>query len=159
MEVEGFAVNRRGIDLEVSSVDHGSGGRPDGERKGIHDGMRNVKKLDLETSQLDRIFCFDDVQLRFFEQAVLRQLVLYQADREAAVGKDEREGADMVFVTVCEQDGANRPLVFEQVPDIGDNDVHAQQFVVREHDAGVHNDDRTGRAHRHHVHAELAQPA
>ena len=97
---------------------------------------------------------------------MLLELVFHESHREAAavnrnvqVGKDERKRANMVFVAVRQEDGFDFALVFEQVADVGDDDVDAEQFVVGEHHAGIDDDDGSAAAERHHVHAKFAESA
>ena len=67
--------------------------------------------------------------------------------------------ADVVFVRVRQDDRADHVLVLLQVGDVRDDDVHAEQFLLGEHQAAVDDDDVVARAQRHHVHAEFAQSA
>ena len=128
--------------------------------------MRDVEELDLERAELDDVLRLDRVKLRLVEQPMLLELVLHQTHREAAavhrniqIGKDERQRADMVFVAVGEEDGFDFALVFEKVADVGNDDVDAEQFVVRKHDAGIDDDDGAVAAERHHVHSKFAESA
>src|ERR1035438_353127 len=50
-------------------------------------------------------------------------------------------------------------LVFHQVADIGDNDIHSQQLRLREHQPGVDHDNVVFPTDREAVHAELAESA
>ncbi len=65
----------------------------------------------------------------------------------------------MVHVAVGEDDGADMRLVFNQVGDIGDNNIHSQQLRLREHQPGVDHDNVVFPAEREAVHAELAKTA
>ena len=65
----------------------------------------------------------------------------------------------MVHVAVGKDDGADMRLVFNQVGDIGNNDIHAQQLRLREHQPGVDHDNVVFPAEREAVHAELAESA
>ncbi len=49
--------------------------------------------------------------------------------------------------------------VFNEIADIGDDDVHAEQLFFGEHEAGVDNDNVIAVAEGEAVHAEFAQPA
>ena len=65
----------------------------------------------------------------------------------------------MIFVAVGEDDGAHVLAVFDQVADVGNDDVHAQQFGFGKHQSGVDDDDVVTPANGHAVHAELAESA
>ena len=65
----------------------------------------------------------------------------------------------MVFVPVGEDDAADVLAVFDQVGDVGDDDIDAEQLGFREHEAGIDDDDVVAPANGHAVHAELAETA
>jgi hypothetical protein len=48
--------------------------------------------------------------------------------------------------------------ILDQVGNIGDNDVHAQQLGFRKHESGVNDDDVVAPANGHAIHAEFAEP-
>ena len=80
-------------------------------------------------------------------------------NRYGKLGKDPGQAANVVFVAVGENDGADVRAIFQQVCDVGNYDVNAQQFGLRKHEAGVDDDDVVTPAQRHAVHAELAESA
>ena len=65
----------------------------------------------------------------------------------------------MVFVSVGQNDAAYPLPVLDQVGNIGDNNIDAEQFGFRKHQAGVDDDDIVTPAYGHAVHPELAQAA
>ena len=67
--------------------------------------------------------------------------------------------SDVVFVAVRKHDAMHMLAIFEQVRNVGDDDVNAQQLGFGEHQAGVNYDDVIAEADGHAVHPELAQPA
>ena len=67
--------------------------------------------------------------------------------------------ADVVFVAVSEDDALHPLAIFGQVGDIRDNNIDAQQFGFRKHQAAVDDDDIVTPAYGHAVHSELAQAA
>ena len=54
---------------------------------------------------------------------------------------------------------ADHALVLLQVGGVGDDDVHAEKFLLGEHQARIDDDDVVAGAQDEHVHSELAQPA
>ena len=80
-------------------------------------------------------------------------------DGHVEFGENPGQRADVVFVAVGEDDSANALAVFDEIGNVGDDDVDAQQFGFGEHQAGVDDDDVVAPAHGHAVHAELAQAA
>ncbi len=67
--------------------------------------------------------------------------------------------ADVVLVPVRQHDPLHILPVFNQVGDIGHDNVDAQKLRFREHQPGVDHDDVVFPAERKTVHPELAQPA
>jgi hypothetical protein len=63
----------------------------------------------------------------------------------------------VVFVAVRENDGANALAVLDEIGDVGDNDVDAEELGFREHEAGIDDDNVVAPAHGHAVHAEFAE--
>ena len=65
----------------------------------------------------------------------------------------------MIFMAVREKDRLDLALVLEKVADVRHDHVHAEQFVVGEHHAGVDDDDGALTAERHHMHSKFAETA
>jgi len=78
-------------------------------------------------------------------------------DGDFELGENPGQAADVVLVSVGEDDGANMLFVFNEVADIGDYDIHAQQFRLGEHQPGVDHDNVVFPANGHAVHAEFAE--
>ena len=65
----------------------------------------------------------------------------------------------MVFVAVGEHDAAHVLAVLDEIGDVGDDDIDAEQFGFGEHEAGVDDDNVVAPANGHAVHAEFAEAA
>ena len=74
-------------------------------------------------------------------------------------GEHPGQRADVVFVAVSEDNSANMLPVFDEIRNVGDDDVDAEKFGFGEHQAGVDDDDVVSPADGHAVHAELAEAA
>src|SRR4030081_2512298 len=103
-------------------------------------------------------------QVGVVEQAMLVELVfdvcereLGAPDRDVQFGENPRQRADVIFVTVSEDDSSNSLTIFDEIGNIRYNDVDAQQLGLREHQAGIDDDDVIPPADSHAVHTELAQ--
>ena len=95
-----------------------------------------------------------------FEVALdVGQRELGGVDRNLDLAQDPGQAADVVHVPVGEDDGADMRFVFNQVGDVGNHDIHAQQLRLREHQPGVDHDNVVFPAQGEAVHAELAQTA
>ena len=115
---------------------------------------------------LKRSFAPDLPQVGVVEQSVLVELVLDIGQREfgaphrhVQLGQNPGQRADVVFVPVRKNDAAHLLAVLDQVGNVGHNNIDAQQFGFRKHQAGVDDDDVVAPAHGHAVHPELAQSA
>jgi hypothetical protein len=58
-----------------------------------------------------------------------------------------------------QNDGANMLAVFDEVRNIGYDNVYAQQFGLGKHETSIDDDDVVCPAKRQTVHSEFAQPA
>jgi hypothetical protein len=73
--------------------------------------------------------------------------------------QDPGQAANVVHVAVGEDDGADMRFVFNQVGDVRNHNIHAQQLRLREHQPSVDHDNVVFPAEGEAVHAELAQAA
>ncbi len=80
-------------------------------------------------------------------------------DGNIQFAENPRQGADVVFVAVRKDNAAHMLAIFEQVRNVGDDDVDAQQLGFGEHKPRVYHDDVIAEADGHAVHTELAHPA
>jgi hypothetical protein len=65
--------------------------------------------------------------------------------------------ANVIFVAVSQKNGPDSVLNLPQVSDVGNNDVNARQFGIREHHAAIDHHGVIAILEDHHVHAELAE--
>ncbi len=140
--------------------------RLDRQCHAIHQRVRHADRLDGEWPDGELFFGRDLDQLDLVQQLVLFQLVFHVGQRELGgihrnlqLVQDPGQSADVVLVAVRQHDGANVPLVLNQVGDVGHHNVHAEQLRLGEHQARIDHNNVVFPAHRQAVHAELAQPA
>jgi|GEM_PF-4372596 len=100
------------------------------------------------------------------EEAMLFELAfdvgegeLGAVDGDVEVGEDPGEAADVVLVAVGEDDAADFGAVLDEVGDVRDDDVDAEELFFGEHEAGVDHDDVVAVVECEAVHAELAESA
>src|SRR5271163_4796793 len=166
MQVESFTVRRRKIDLEIAAMhDHANRGF-DSQCHAIHKAMGDADRLDRKWSNSELRFRLDLDQFSVIEQLMLVQLTLDISqgelgtiDRHVQLGEYPGKAADVVFMSVGEDDRADALPVFDQVGDVGDDDVHAEQFRLGEHQPRVDHNYVVLPAYCQAVHAELAQAA
>src|SRR5438477_168894 len=78
---------------------------------------------------------------------------------ERSLGEYPGQSANVVFVSVGKDDGADLIAIFQQVADVGDDNVNPEQLGFRKHEPGVNDDNIVAPTHRHAVHAKFAQSA
>ena len=114
LEIEGVAVGRGEIDLEVAGMEDDADGGMDGERDAVDQRMRDADGEDREDAEVEAAAGEDLDELGVVEEAMLFELALYvgegelgAVDRDVEVGEDPRQAADMVLVPVREDDAAD----------------------------------------------------
>ena len=160
------AVFRGGVDLEVARHDDGADRRFDGERNGVGDGMVHVDELHGEAAGLDLLPCFMGKQVDGILQLMLLELQLDDAGGQAR-GVDGavellhgvRDAADMVLMPVGQEHAADLVFVFDQVRHVGNDQVDAVHFLIREAKAAVDDDDILAVFKYGHILADLVETA
>ena len=137
--------------------------RVDGQRHAVHQAVRHLDRMNRKRPNAEALSRLDFPQVGVLQQPMLFQLVFDISQREfrtpnrhVQFGKHPREGTDVVFVSVGENNGANLRAIFNQVGDVRHNDVHPQQLGFGEHQPGIDHDNVILPAHGHAVHSELA---
>ena len=165
-DVEMLAVERRLIDLEVAGVDDDARRRVNRQADAVRNAVCDANELDVEGA--------DRHPLRRSQRGqpgaghvnpVFDQLGLDQRERQRRavdgavdVGQQVRNRADVILVAVRQHERRG-PCLLLQIRQIRNDQIHAEQFGIREHDASVHDDGRVAPGEREHVHAELAEAA
>ena len=161
-----MAVGGAKVDLEVSGVQDNADGRMNGERNAVHQRMRHADRHDAEWPKGHAAAGKDFDELGVVEEAMLFKLAfdigqgeLRAVDGDVEFGKNPGKTADVVFVSVCKDDPAHHRAVFDEVGNVGDDDVDSEQLFFGKHEAGVDDDDVVAEAEGEAVHAELTQTA
>jgi hypothetical protein len=95
------------------------------------------------------------VELAFY----VGECELGAVDGHVKLGEDPREAADVILMAMRKDDGADEGTVFDEIADVGDDDVDAEELFLGEHQAGVNDDDVVAETEGEAVHAEFAQAA
>ena len=96
----------------------------------------------------------------FFEAAFHQgECEVGAVDGNVELAEEERNGADVILMSVGQDQGADVFAMLLQVGEIRRNNVHAKEFRVGEHHSRVDYDDVVTVADRHRVHPELAESA
>jgi hypothetical protein len=147
-------------------VDDDADGGVDGERDAVDQRVRDADGHDAEGAEGEAAAGEHLDELGVVEQAVLVELAfdvgegeLGAVDRDVELGEDPGQAADVVFVAVGEDDGADFLAVLSEIADVGDDDVDAEELFFGEHQAGIDDDNVVFIAEGQAVHAELAESA
>ena len=166
VEIEQPVVGRGGIDLEIPGVNDDAERGLYRQSHAIDQAVRDLDGVDGEGPDLEALPGDNFMEAGGVEQPVLLELVLHigegklrAPDGNVQFGQDPGQRSDVILVPVGENDAAHPVPVLGQVADVGNNDVHAEEFGLREHQSGVDDDDVLAPAHGHAVHPELAQAA
>lgn len=147
-------------------MNHNPQRRVDRQSHGVYRAVSHVDELDLETAQADFSSGADFVQRGLVLEVVLFQPPLDHrlgvagaVDRRIELRKDVGDGPDVVLVAMRENQAPDVLAVVDQVGEVGDDDVDAEQLAARKHQPRVDDDNIVSAAQSQHVHAELAKPA
>ncbi len=78
-------------------------------------------------------------------------------DRNVELRQNPRQRSNVIFVAVRKNNRAHVGTILDQVGDIGNNNVYAQQLGFGEHKPGVNDDNVVAPANGHAIHAEFAE--
>ena len=103
-------------------------------------------------------------QVSIFEQSVLVEFVLHVSQcelcaphRHVEFGENPGQSANVIFMAVGENDAAHPLPILDEVRNVGNNDVHAEQFGFGEHQSGIDHNNIVAPTDGHAVHTELAK--
>src|SRR5687768_3977574 len=80
-------------------------------------------------------------------------------NRRSIFAQQIRDAADVVFVTVGQNDAKKVERNVREVTEIGRDEIDTQQIIAGEHDTGVDYDPLASALKQHGIHAEFAQAA
>src|ERR1700722_578681 len=138
----------------------------DRQRNAIHQTMGDADGVNGEWTNLETFTGSHLIELGVIEKTVFFQLVFDVGqgefgppNRYIQFGEHPRQTANVVLVTMREDNATHALAIFHQVFNVGDHDVDAQQFCFGEHQAGIDDNNVVSPPDGHAVHSELAQPA
>jgi len=147
-QVDHAALDGGGVNLEVTGVDAGSHRALDGKGHRVGNGVVHMDEFHGEFAGLDHVARLAGDDLGLVQQPVLLQLQADQAgahpggiDGGVQGAEDIGQRADMVLVSVGDENPPDLVLVFDQVADVGDDHVDAVHVVIGETHATVYHHD------------------
>ncbi len=154
------------VDLEIAGVDEDPHGGGQGKADPVHNAVGHVDKVKGKVSEHQRFPGLEPAPLHLPVQPVFLQFLSEQGQGQGrAVNRDldlfeqEGHGADMILMTMGQDQGRQFVLMGPQVGEIRDDHVDAQHVVFREHDAGIDEDHGPGGFEDHGVEADFPQTA
>ncbi len=164
VQVEGLAIRRGEVDLEVAGVHNQPDRRVDRQRHAVHQRVRHVDRQDRERPNRKAASRHNLDQVRIVKQTMLFELPFEQRERELRainrhiqLGEYPGQSANVILVTVREHDRSDLVAVLRQVADVRNDNVDAEQLFFGKHEAGIDDNDVVLPSEGHAVHAELAQ--
>ena len=165
-QVDDRASHRGKVHLEVAGLDDQAGLGGDRQGTGVGDGVVHGDELHIEAAQLDMVAGVLFNELHPAQQAMLLELALDERQGEACgIHRDihslEQIGqtADMVLMSVGDNDSADLILVLLHKGEVGDYHIHTEHLVIGESQTAVHNEHILAALIDGHVLADLMQTA
>ena len=128
--------------------------------------MIGMNQLNVKAAQLDVIACLDAVDLDLLGHAVLLKLgtqdTCHQTraiDRNIQLFEHIRQCTDVILMAVRDDNAAHLVLVPAQIRDIRNDQIDAQQIIVRKRHAAVNDKNVLSVLHDRHVLADLIESA
>src|SRR6185312_2554160 len=166
MQIEGAAIRRCQINFEIAGMDDKSGWSIDGEGNTIHKAVGDANGCDFEDTKPE---CFARDHLNhvyIVQQPMFFQFSFDIGEREfstihrhAQFGENPGQSADMIFMPMGQHNAAYHIAVFDQVCDVGNDNIHAEQFLIGEHQTCVNDKNVVLPANCKAVFAEFSQAA
>ena len=164
--VRQIAIERGLVQLKIAGVNNRSHRRRDGHPNAVGDAVRHAQDFYMDLPEIQRLTGFDEMQLRLLKHSVFLQPPAGKSKGQTGAVNGNREfsqqigeGADVVLMAMRHDDATHLFLVFQQVGEIRDYEIHAQQFISGKHQSGIDDNDIVAIADRHHVHAEFPKSA
>src|SRR5579885_117796 len=166
VKIELPVVHRRLVNFEITGVDDDAERSADSKRDAVDGAVGDGNEFNFIRGDFDAAAGKNFTKDSGIEEIGFLEALLNQSEREARavngnveIAKDIRKRADMVFVAMREDNGANVSAILLEVGDIGDDEINTEEFGFREHHACVDDDDVVAVAQGHHVHAKFAEAA
>ncbi len=163
LEVGALLLGRRGVDLEVAAGEDHASGSLDGEGEAVDHAVRHPDRMHPERAELHGLARCQQPEVG--GDSPLLQPLPRVAQREAAAVDGRRRGlerkgerADVVLVTMGEEDAAQASGPPGEVLEVRYDRVDARHLGAREHHSRVHEQQMLLPLEEQRVHAELSQP-
>ena len=145
-EVDYPALDRGIVNLEVARMHDNSRGGVYSKRAGVGNGVVYADKFNGHTAHADILPRLDNVQRSLRQQTVLLELALDKPEREPCsvygniyLLEQIRQRADMILVSVSDDNAPELIPVLFEIGEVGDNEVNARHFLIGERKAAVYD--------------------
>src|SRR5450755_1443276 len=164
-EIGRLAIDRCIVELIVARVDDISQRRADHKTDGIGNAMIDAEELDHALTQLQLIAGRDHIDRCLIEQPMFLEFDINQAlcqarridGREIQHWQNVRQSANVIFMTVSNEDTAYTRLLVCKIARIGNNQVDTKHFIIGEHHPGINNDNVVTVLNDQHILSDLSQ--
>ena len=145
VEIDDLVSDGRVVYLEVAGVDDGADRAADGIADGVWDRVVDMDWLNGEIAEADGLPRLDDDHIGVDDGAFL-ELGLDESERQLGavdghlqLTQQIGQPSDMILVSVSDKDAAHARTVADKIAEIGNDDIDAEQLVVREFQPAVNN--------------------
>src|SRR5216684_2799216 len=166
MEIKKLVICRGRVNLKVAGVHDDPERGVDRQRHTIDKTMGYLNRMDGKGSNAEALPRLDFAQLGVVQKPVFFQLVFHIGERElrapyrhVQLGQNPGQRPNVIFVSMGQYNCAYTLTIFNQIGNIWNNYIYAQEFGFGKHQAGVDDDNVVAPAQGHAVHTELAKPA
>ena len=159
------AGDRRNVYFEVSGMDDRADGRAYRQRNGVGNAVVHMNELYGKAAQPEARAGLFREYLRIVEEVMLLKLQLHQrsgqrrrVDGDVKLTQYIRDSADMVLMSMGQDDTAHALRIGLEVADIGKHDVDTVHILVRKAHAAVNDNDVASELIGRHILAYFAKP-
>jgi len=148
-QVGGAPLNGGVVDLEISGVHNQAERRANGIAHRVGDGMIDVEGGDVVRAQFNPLPWQDGMKVGMAQQAVALQFDFNEAARQrrgvhghaVQLAQQEGQAPDVVLMAMGDDDAAHLGAVVDQVAKVGDDQIDAEEVLLREHEPGIDDED------------------
>ena len=166
-QINGAAVDGRIIDLEVARMDENARRGMDRHADRIRDGVVDLDELDCHAAHADGLARLDGIfdqpcRCRLCSSSLCLMSPKRQAgavDRRIDLFEQVCKTADVILVSVRDDDAAELILVALHIGEIRDNEIHAGHFRIRERQTAVEDEHIVCALEHGHILADLVESA
>src|SRR6266853_2823503 len=166
VQIKQTVISGSRVNFEVARMQHHAKWGVDGQGDAIDQAVRYLQRMNRKRPNFKPLSGTNLAQIGIIQQLMLVKFIFDISQRE--LGAPDRniqfaeypgQRADVIFVAVGKHDAAHILAIFEEIRNVGNDDIDAQQLGFGKHQPRVDHDNVIAKADGHAVHTELAHPA